>query len=218
MRIAVLGTGTVGRTLALALVGLGHDVSVGTRDVAATRNRSEGDVASLTLLPYSQAAEGAQLVVNAVSGAASMAALEAAGAANLAGKTLIDVSNPLDFSHGFPPSLFVKDTDSLGEQIQRAFPAAHVVKTLNTLTAEVMVDPSLLAGSTALFLSGDHPQAKQQVRELLEGFGWEQIIDLGGIATARGVEMMLPMWLNLMSALGSAKFNWAVVTGGDHGK
>ena len=218
MRIAVLGTGTVGRTLASALVGLGHDVSVGTRDVAATRNRSEGDVASLTLLPYSQAAEGAQLVVNAVSGAASMAALEAAGAANLAGKTLIDVSNPLDFSHGFPPSLFVKDTDSLGEQIQRAFPAAHVVKTLNTLTAEVMVDPSLLAGSTALFLSGDHPQAKQQVRELLEGFGWEQIIDLGGIATARGVEMMLPMWLNLMSALGSAKFNWAVVTGGDHGK
>ncbi len=218
MRIAVLGTGAVGRTLALGFARLGHEVSVGTRDVATTRIRGEDEVADLTLLSYAQAAQGAELVVNAVSGAGSMAALEAAGEPNLAAKTLIDVSNPLDFSHGFPPSLFVKDTDSLGEQIQRAFPESHVVKTLNTVNAEVMVNPAMLSGPTALFLSGDHAEAKQQVRGLLEGFGWEQIIDLGGITTARGAEMMLPMWLNLMGSLGSARFNWAVVTGGDHGK
>ncbi|MCU0295642.1 MAG: NAD(P)-binding domain-containing protein [Candidatus Nanopelagicales bacterium] len=217
MEIAILGTGTVGRTLARALSGLGHQVQVGTRDVTVTQAREPAAYEGLSLLAYSDAAAGAELVINATAGTASMAALQAAGEQNLAGRTLLDVSNALDFSGGFPPSLFVKDTDSLGEQIQRAFPEAHVVKTLNTMNAEVMVNPGLLATPTAVFLSGDHAGAKQQARTLLEGFGWEHIIDLGGITTARGVEMMLPMWLNLMSALGSATFNWAVVEGGEHG-
>lgn len=217
MEIAILGTGSVGRTLARALTGLGHDVHVGTRDVTVTKAREPAANGGLSLLSYADAAAGAELIVNATAGTASMLALEAAGHRNLAGKTLIDVSNPLDFSAGFPPSLFVKDTDSLGERIQRAFPETHVVKTLNTMNAEVMVDPGSLAGPTAVFLSGEHAGAKQQARTLLEGFGWREIIDLGGIATARGVEMMLPMWLNLMGALGSPTFNWAVVRGGDHG-
>ena len=145
------------------------------------------------------------------SGDVSLAVLRSAGQDNLAGKVLVDVANPLDFSGGFPPSLFVKDTDSLGEQIQRTFPEARVVKTLNTMTAALMLDPARLPAPSAVFLSGDDAAAKQQVRELLASFGWEQIIDLGGIQTARGVEMMLPMWLQIMGVFGDPGFNWSIV-------
>ncbi len=138
--------------------------------------------------------------------------LQSVGAENLAGKVLLDVSNPLDFSRGFPPSLFVMGTDSLGEQIQRAFPDAKVVKSLNTMNAGLMLNPGRLGAPSAVFLSGDDPGAKQQVSELLASFGWEQIIDLGGIVTARGAEMMLPMWLQVLNVQGGPEFNWAIVT------
>ena len=151
-------------------------------------------------------------MVNATSGDVSLLALEAAGADNLRGKVLIDVSNPLDFSAGFPPTLFVKDTDSLGERIQRAFPEAMVVKTLNTMNAGLMLNPGRLSAPSAVFLSGDNPDAKQTVTDLLASFGWQQIVDLGGIATARGVEMLMPMWLQVMSVQGGPEFNWAIVT------
>jgi predicted dinucleotide-binding enzyme len=124
---------------------------------------------------------------------------------------LIDTANPLDFSQGFPPTLFVRDTDSLGERIQRAFPHARVVKSLNTLTAGLMLNPSSLGAPSAVFVSGDDPAAKQEVVDLLAGFGWEQVLDLGGISTARGVEMLMPMWLQLMGMFGDASFNWAIV-------
>jgi predicted dinucleotide-binding enzyme len=137
--------------------------------------------------------------------------LRLAGAAALAGKVLVDVSNPLDFSAGFPPTLFVKDTDSLGEQIQRSFPDARVVKALNTMNAAVMVDPGRLSSPSAVFLSGDDPGAKEQVAGLLREFGWDQILDLGGISTARGAEMLMPMWLQLMGAFGTPEFNWSIV-------
>jgi 8-hydroxy-5-deazaflavin:NADPH oxidoreductase len=224
MFIAVLGTGMVGRALAARLHELGHDVTVGTRDPQATRARTEPDGMGnppfstwhgahpgIGLASFADAAAGAELVVNASSGAATMDVLGLAGADNLAGKVLVDISNPLDFSAGFPPTLFVKDTDSLGEQVQRAFPAAKVVKTLNTLNANLMVDPKTLGESSTIFVSGDDAAAKEVVVGLLQSFGHDDVIDLGGIETARGAEMLLPVWLRLMGALGTAAFNFKVV-------
>ena len=225
MKIAVLGTGMVGQALAGRLAELGHDVTVGTRDIAATMARTEPDGMgnppysawaaarpAVRLATFAEAAENAELLVNATSGNVSIAALEAAGADNLAGKILIDIANPLDFSRGFPPTLFVKDTDSLGEQIQAAFPQLQVVKTLNTLTAALMVNPAQLAdGDHSVFVSGNDADAKKAVVDLLESFGHTDVIDLGDITTARGTEMLLPVWLRLMGALNTPMFNFKIV-------
>ncbi len=224
MTIAVLGTGAVGRALAGRLDELGHDVVIGTRDPDATRTRGASDGSDAASFPtwqaehpdvvlatFADAAASADLVVTAVSGSAVLEVLGLAGAENLAGKPLLDISNPLDFSAGFPPTLFVKDTDSLAEQVQRAFPEARVVKSLNTLTAELMVHPASLGESTSVFVSGDDADAKARVTALLESFGHDDVIDLGGLETARGTEMLLPVWLRLMGALGTAQFNLKVV-------
>jgi predicted dinucleotide-binding enzyme len=198
MRIGVLGTGTVGRTIAAKLRELGHDVLVGSR--------SAGDDA----VPFADAAAHGELVFNCTAGAASLEALGAAGEENLTDKVLVDVTLPLDFSQGSPPRLFVCNDDSLGEQIQRAFPEARVVKTLNTVNAAVMVEP---IPDTNLFVCGNEEEAKAQVGELLQSFGWppDAIIDLGDISNARGTEMYLPLWIRLMGALGTAHFNITVV-------
>lgn len=214
MRIAVLGTGMVGRTLAGAFMGLGHDVVVGTRDPAATRARADESadaLAGLDLRSFREAAESAELLVNATNGSGSISALEAAGEDNLAGRIILDVANPLDFSQGFPPSLSVCNTDSLAEQIQRRFPEAHVVKSLNTVTAPVMVDPGSLASPSTIFMCGDTDDAKDVVAGLLRELGWSDILDLGGIANARGPEMYLPLWLRVMGASGTARFNVRVI-------
>jgi predicted dinucleotide-binding enzyme len=198
MRIGVLGTGTVGRTIAAKLRELGHDVLVGSR--------SAGDDA----VPFADAAAHGELVFNCTAGAASLEALGAAGEENLTGKVLVDVTLPLDFSQGSPPRLFVCNDDSLGEQIQRAWPEARVVKTLNTVNAAVMVDP---IPGTNLFVCGNEEEAKAQVGELLQSFGWpaDAIIDLGDISNARATEMYLPLWIRMMGALGTAHFNITVV-------
>ena len=212
MRIAVLGTGTVGRTLAPRLAELGHDVSLGTRDPAATRDR-EGwsELPGVELLAFADATAGADLVVHAGNGASALDLLSQAG--DLSGTVLLDISNPLDFSAGFPPTLSVKDTDSLGEQVQRAFPDARVVKSLNTLTAELMAHPERLPEPTSVFVSGEDPDAKRLVSGVLAELGHRDVIDLGGIETSRGVEMWLPLWLRLMGSLGTAEFNLKVVRG-----
>ena len=160
---------------------------------------------------FADAARDAELVVNATNGEATLDVLRQAGADNLAGKVLVDVSNPLDFSAGFPPTLSVSNTDSLAEQIQREFPETRVVKSLNTMNADVMVDPASLGAESTVFVSGDDADAKATVTSLLESFGHTDVIDLGDITTARGPEMMLPAWLRLMGSLGNAKFNWKVV-------
>lgn len=225
MKIAVLGTGMVGRALAGRLAELGHEVAVGTRDVAATLARTSAGEAgdepfgtwldarpAVRLMAFAEAAAGAEVVVNATSGGVSLAALEAAGQANLAGKVLLDISNPLDFGDGMPPTLFVKDDDSLGERIQRRFPGLRVVKALNTLTAELMIHPRRLAeGRHTVFVSGDDGVAKKIVTDLLASFGHTDIIDLGDITTARGTEMLLPVWLRLYGALGTPNFNFKIV-------
>ena len=203
MRIGVLGTGMVGRALAGKLRELGHDVVVGSREA--------GDDAR----PFEEAAAHGELIVNATNGEHALDALAQAGADNLRGKVLVDVTNPLDFSRGRPPTLNVCNDDSLAEQIQRAHPEARVVKTLNTVNANVMVDPSLVPGEHDIFVSGDDEAAKGEVAALLESVGWprENILDLGDITTARGPEMYLPLWLRLFGVAGVPNFNIRVMRG-----
>ncbi len=224
MKIAVLGTGMVGQAVAAKLSDLGHEVTIGTRDPQATLARTEPDGmgnppfsawhsghSAVRLAPFAEAAAQAEVVVNATNGGVSIDVLTLAGAANLAGKVLLDIANPLDFSQGFPPTLFVKDTDSLGEQIQRAFPDVRVVKALNTMTAALMVEPGLAAGGDhSVFVSGDDEVAKKTVIDLLQSIGHTDVIDLGDLSTARGTEMLLPVWLRLMGALGTPMFNFKI--------
>jgi predicted dinucleotide-binding enzyme len=226
MRIAVLGTGTVGPTLADKLSSLGHEVMIGTRDPEEAKSRmtSERDWVppfgewhrahpDVGVATFSDAAAHGELVINATNGAASMDVLKSAGSENLDGKTLIDISNPLDFSQGMPPSLFVSNTDSLAERIQAAFPGAHVVKTLNTVTARVMVEPGEVAGGDhTMFVAGNDARAKEEVTRILtEWFGWLDVIDLGDITSARAMEMVLPLWLRLVFGLGTPMINVKVV-------
>ena len=224
MKIAVLGTGMVGRTIAGALAGLGHDVVIGTRDPQATLARAEPDMmgtapfaqwhaenSEISLVPFADAAADAELIVNTTNGSGSLAALAAVGTGNLAGKVIMDIANPLDFSQGMPPSLNPVNTNSLGEEIQRAFPQSRVVKTLNTMNASVMVDPARVAGGDhSVFVSGDDADAKAAVTEILKGFGHRDVIDLGDITSARGSEMLLPIWLRLWGALGTGEFNFKI--------
>jgi predicted dinucleotide-binding enzyme len=211
MRFGVLGTGMVGQALGGKLVELDHEVTMGSRRAGNERAvewaASAGERASEG--SFADAAGFGEIVVNATAGAASVEALRSAGAENLSGKVLIDVANALDFSGGRPPTLTVCNHDSLGEQIQRAFPEARVVKALNTVNAAVMVEPDALNESTAIFVCGNDEEAKAQVIELLETFGWlsGDIVHLGDISAARGPEMYLALWLRLMGALGTPRFN-----------
>lgn len=207
MRIAIIGTGSVGQTLGAAFRRLGHDVVTGTRDPEQTRTRPEW-VDGGPLASYAEAAQGADLVVNATSGLVS---LEALADVDLDGKVLLDVANPLDFSAGFPPTLSVKDTDSLAEQIQRAHPTARVVKSLNTVNAAVMVDPGRLAEPTSIFVAGDDAEARALVAGLLAELGWSDIVEFTSLDAARGLEMWLPLWVRLMGTLGTADFNLKLV-------
>lgn len=226
MKIGVLGTGMVGQTLSGKLHELGHDVMVGTRDVAQTLARSEASVTgfpafsvwhqqhpTVRLGTFAEAAQHGEIVLNATNGISSLAALDAAGEAHLAGKILIDIANPLDFSQGMPPALTVCNSDSLGEQIQRAYPDAKVVKTLNTVTAFLMVDPGQVADADhTMFVCGNDAAAKAQVSAWLkEWFGWREVIDLGDIGNARGMEMWLPLWVRLFGTLQTGMFNLKIV-------
>jgi len=205
----------VGRAIAGRLVELGHEAMMGSRQAGNERavawaaeageGASEGS--------FADAAGFGEVVVNATAGTASLEALEAAEAKNLAGKVLIDVANPLDFGQGMPPTLSVCNDDSLAERIQREFPDARVVKALNTVNASVMVRPGSLGELTNLFLCGNDDDAKRQVTGLLQSFGWAEgrVLDLGDITAARGPEMYLPLWLRLYGALGTAEFNIRVV-------
>ena len=188
-------------TIAGKLRELGHEVLIGSRSV--------GDDA----VPFADAAAHGELVFNCTNGNASLEALRSAGEDNLVGKVLVDVSNALDFSQGPPPIVGVSIDDSLGEQIQRAFPEARVVKTLNTVNANVMIDPSVVAGEHDMFVSGNDDAAKDQVAGLLQDFGWprERIVDLGDITAARGQELYVALWIRLMNTVGGAAFNIRVV-------
>ena len=223
MRIGILGSGVVGQTLGAKLAERGEDVVLGTRtpaELEAKRGRSpslgdwlRGVRGKARVATFADAAAHGEIVINATSGEGSLAALRQAGEGNLTGKVLLDVANPLDFSRGMPPSLTVCNTDSLGEQIQRAFPQARVVKALNTTNAGVMVDPARVGGGDHhIFVCGNDATARAQAADLLRRwFGWREVIDLGDITASRGLEMILPLWVRLMSVLGTAAFNFKIV-------
>lgn len=204
MNIAVLGTGVVGQTLALALAGNGHVVVIGTRSIAAPHPtestafaRWHRQHAQFAVAPFADAIAQCDVLINATRGACILDILALVPVADFAHKVLIDVANDLDFSKGVPPTLRISDVPgtSVGARIQAAFPALHVVKTLNTVDVSVMVRPELAAPDAAIvFLSGNEPIAKQVVRTLLAEFGWDDIVDLGDIATARTAELLYPLW------------------------
>ncbi|WP_425860277.1 NADPH-dependent F420 reductase [Arthrobacter sp. TWP1-1] len=222
MKIAVIGTGMVGRGLAGRLSELGHDVVIGTRNIADTLARTETDNMgtppyaqwqeenlSVRLLTLREAGTHGDVVLNAANGQNALDALAGVGAEALAGKVLLDLALPLDLSQGFPPTLTIANADSLGEQIQRAYPKSRVVKSLNSVYYQVMIDPSRVPGPHSIFVAGNDLDAKRTVERLLSEFGWpaSSIIDLGDITGARGVEMYARLFFTLYNAFGTFDFN-----------
>lgn len=217
MKIAVLGTGNVGHTIGSKLIVLGHTVMMGSR--SADNPKAKAFVAEhpneASAGTFSDAANFGELIFNCTSGAGSLEALALAGANNLKGKTLIDLSNPLDFSKGNPPSLSIVNTNSLGEEIQKQFPETKVVKTLNTMWCGLMVNPGLIGGGDhQVFVCGNDEGAKDKTKHLLKEFGWKDknILDLGDITAARGTEMYLPLWLRIWGATKNGSFNLKLVS------
>ncbi len=215
MKVAVLGTGLVGQTIGSKLVQLGHEVRMGSRDAdnpkAVIWAKDEKNQHA-TFGTFANAAGFGEIVFNCTLGSASLDAMFLAGTANLKGKVLIDTSNPLDYSDDKHWKLTICNTDSLGEQIQRAFPDTFVVKSLNTMYCNVMVDPEKLVERTDVFLSGNSAEAKATVTKILhDWFHWNHIIDLGDISTSRAVEMYALLWRSLRLATSSHRFNIKVV-------
>ncbi len=211
--IAILGTGMVGDVLGTKLVLLGHKVMMGSRtennEKALAWKNKNGTLASNGT--FADAAAFGEIIFNCTSGKVSLEALQLAGRENLQGKILVDVANPLDFSKGMPPTLTICNTDSLGEVIQRQFPDVRVVKALNTMNCQLMVNPGFLKEPGTVFMCGNDSGAKSEVEKLLRSFGWEKIIDLGDISAARGTEQLLPAWVRLMGKLETPMFNFSIV-------
>ncbi len=217
MKIAVLGTGMVGTIIADKLLALGHDLRVGSRSAtseAGQRWLKKTNHPQASVHTFEEAAATSELIFNATKGEAALEVLGSVGAGPLKGKIVIDISNPLDFSQGMPPRLSVCNDSSLGETLQKNYPATRFVKTLNTVAAPVMVDPARLGQPSAVFVSGNDSEAKAFVQNtvLKEWFGWEQIVDLGDITTARGTEMFLALWVRLWATQKTTDFNIALVS------
>ena len=214
-RIGVLGTGMVGNTIGSKLIQLGYEVMMGSR--SATNEKAQawkaanGEKASTGT--FEDAAKFGEVIFNCTKGDSSLEVFKMAGPENFNGKTIIDIANPLDFSKGMPPSLIpeLSNTNSLAEEIQKLVPRANVVKTLNIVNAEVMVDPGKSGGDPTMFVSGNDTEAKEEVKAILQQFNWTDIIDLGDISSARGTEMLLPIWLRTYMATGNAHFAFRIV-------
>ena len=223
MKLAVLGTGMVGRTIAAKLASAGHDIALGTRDPDASLARQPGNGTSLKdwlalnpdigLMRMDEAAAFGDMLFAVMAGDAAVNALGEIGTDVIGDKIVVDITNPLDFSHGIPPSLFISNTDSLAEAIQRALPRARIVKTLNTVNANVMVEPALVAdGDHTMFVCGNDPEARAEIAQFLKSeFGWKDVMDLGDLTAARGMEASLHLWLKLWASIGSLSFSIKVV-------
>lgn len=216
-KIAVLGTGMVGETIGTKLIGLGHQVMMGSR--TANNEKAQAFLAKhdgkTSIGTFADAAAFGEIIFNCTSGGGSLEALALAGEKNLNGKILVDLANPLDFSQGMPPSLSFVNTNSLGEEIQRAFPQLKVVKTLNTLWCGLMVNPQMIhGGDHTIFVCGNDATAKETVKSILLSFGWieKNILDLGDITKARGTEMYLPLWLSIYGSTNNGAFNIKIVS------
>jgi len=213
MKIGILGTGMVGNTIGKKLIELGHAVMMGSRtadnEKAAAFVKDNGSNASQG--SFEDAAKFGEVIFLCTKGEATLDILKLAKPENFKTKTVIDISNPLDFSKGMPPSLFISNTDSLGEHVQAALPDAHVVKSLNIVNCEVMVNPKKSNGDPTMFVCGNNADAKTKVLEILTSFGWNDIIDLGDITNARATEMMLPIWLRTYMATGNGYIGFKIV-------
>ncbi|MCB9271305.1 MAG: NAD(P)-binding domain-containing protein [Lewinellaceae bacterium] len=228
MKIGIFGTGIVGQTIAEKVADLGHEVMIGTRNVEALLAKSNPDSygrppfkewlnarSGIQVATLDETAASCTLLINAMHGMGTIQALGSIDPSHLSGKILLDIANPLDFSQGFPPTLAICNTDSLGEQIQRTFPELKVVKSLNTMNANLMVHPRAIDGDQTVFLSGNDSAAKETVKSLLNSFGWKEreMIDLGDISTARGTEQLLPIWVRIYAGKGTSLFNFRIVFG-----
>jgi predicted dinucleotide-binding enzyme len=201
----------VAQGLSARLAELGHNVVIGTRDANKLRGWQSSNQRVL-IGSFAETAAHGDMLFNATNGSGSLNALTLAGEENLADKILVDVSNPLDFSKGFPPSLTVFGSDSLAELIQRAFPMTRVVKTLNTVNARVMTHPLEVAnGDHHVFVSANDADAKAQISDLLRSFGWLHIFDLGDLSTARGTEAYMLLWVRLYGALNTSMINMKIM-------
>jgi 8-hydroxy-5-deazaflavin:NADPH oxidoreductase len=226
MKIAILGTGMVGQGLALALQAKGHTVMMGTRDVAATLANTQPsafgmpsfgvwhkDHSSIRVATFADAAQFGDMLINASNGVMSLDVLRLAHVDKVGNKVLIDLANDLDTSQGMPPISRSSDVagEGLAEKIQIAYPALRVVKTLNTMSVQVMVNPGLVAGDSTVFMSGNDADAKKTVHSILQSFGWKDIMDLGDIRSSRAVEMLMPVWLRAWGVIGQTPFNFKIV-------
>jgi len=229
MKIAIIGTGSVGQAIASRLVELGHEVVIGTRNVAEKLANKEKDFygnppfgewlksnSKVKVDTFANASSFGELIINATHGGSSIEALKLAGSANLKGKVIVDIANPLDFSNGAPPSLLpgLSNINSLGEEIQKAFPDSMVVKTLNTMWCGLMVNPGMIGGGNHInYLSGNNAEAKAKVKKLLNQFGWkdENLLDLGDISGSRATESILPIWLRVFGVTQNGAFNFSLV-------
>lgn len=229
MKISIIGTGSVGQTIALKLAELGHNVMIGTRNVsdklAITAKDSYGNPpfgewlkanSKVRLGSFAESAAFGEIIINATHGGSSLTALKLAEAKNLSGKILIDIANPLDFSKGMPPSLLpgLNNTNSLGEEIQKTFPDTKVVKTLNTMWCGLMVNPDMIGGGDHInYISGNDAAAKREVKKLLNQFGWrnDNLIDLGDISGSRATESLLPIWLRVHGVIQNGAFNFRLI-------
>jgi 8-hydroxy-5-deazaflavin:NADPH oxidoreductase len=229
MKISIIGTGTVGQTIASKLIELGYDVMLGTRNVKEKLASKEKDGygnppfsewhyanPKVRLGSFEESAAFGEIIFNATQGGSSIAALMLAGANNLSGKILVDISNPLDFSKGMPPSLLpgMNNTNSLGEEVQKTFPEAKVVKTLNTMWCGLMVNPRMIGGGDHInYLAGNDSGAKEDIKKILNQFGWkdEHLLDLGDITGARATESILPIWIRVMGTIKTGVFNFRLV-------
>jgi predicted dinucleotide-binding enzyme len=215
MKVGIIGTGVVGSAIGTRMAQIGYEVMMGSRtatnEKAATWVKNNGSKASQGT--FADAAAFGEVVFNCTKGEISLEALKLAGEKNLKGKVLVDVANPLDFSKGMPPFLTpsLSNTNSLGEEIQKAFPDTHVVKALNTMNCNLMVDPKLVPGSHDVIICGNEITAKAKVANILQEFGWADVIDLGDITAARATEMLLPIWVRLMMKYQSPNFNFKIV-------
>ncbi|MCU0799037.1 MAG: NAD(P)-binding domain-containing protein [Candidatus Thermoplasmatota archaeon] len=228
MKIGILGSGNVAQTIGEKLLSLGHEVMVSSRDMRKEKTmwgdkklpsaadwvrmmRDNGFKASGG--SFSEAARFGETILNCTSGLATLEVIDGAGRDNFKGKVLVDIANPLDFSKGSPPSVAFCGEESLGERVQKALPDAKVVKTLNTVNAMVMVDPSLVKGDHDMFVAGNDAGSREWVSETLlkKWFGWKSVVDLGDLTAARATESYLPLWLKVMNATGTPHFNLKIV-------
>jgi predicted dinucleotide-binding enzyme len=214
-KIGILGTGVVGSTIGIKLIELGYEVKMGSRipknEKALAWAKSLGEKASVGT--FESAASFGSIIFNCTKGEAALDVLKSLSTASIENKVLIDISNPLDFSKGMPPSLYpsLSNTNSLGEEIQKALPHTKIVKTLNIVSAGTMVNPGNIQGEPSMFICGNDGAAKSETVKLLTQFGWKDIIDLGDITAARGIEMLLPVWIRTMQLMGNGNFAFKVL-------